>query len=71
MLNESSSGSNSPVLSNVHISQAFKQALTIGSEKVVGQLSNVGGFNDDSAIRIPLPKNLEKARSFLGQVGMS
>jgi len=71
VLNESSSGSGSSALSNTDISAAFKQALNIGSAKVVSQLSEAGGFNDDSSIRISLPKNLEKARSFLEQIGMS
>ncbi|MGH1439439.1 MAG: DUF4197 domain-containing protein [Cellvibrionaceae bacterium] len=71
VLNESSGGSGSSALSNTDISAAFKEALNIGSDKVVSQLSKAGGFNDDSAIRIPLPKNFEKARSFLAQVGMS
>lgn len=60
----------SSVLSNSDISQAFKQALNIGSEKVVTQLSRVGGFNDDQLIRIPLPEKLAKARSYLSQIGM-
>lgn len=71
VLNESSGSSGSSALSNADISAAFKEALNIGSDKVVSQLSMAGGFNDDSAVRIPLPKNFEKARSFLAQVGMS
>lgn len=71
--NTSSSSSSSPAasnLSNIDISQAFKQALSLGSATVVKQLSQTGGFTNDSAIRIPLPSKLEKARSLLKTVGM-
>ena len=34
-------------------------------------MSQVGGFSDDARIHIPLPENLEKAKSVLAQVGMS
>ena len=42
------------------IGAAFKQALRIGSGNVVSQLSAKNGFNTDSAIHIPLPKNYKK-----------
>jgi len=53
------------------IAEAFKQALTIGSEKVVSQLGRVGGFSDDAAVRISLPKELESVKGVLATVGMS
>lgn len=52
------------------LAAAFKQALKIGSEKVVSQLGQTDGFNADSAIRIPLPKELVKVKSILAKVGM-
>ena len=58
-------------LSNDDINKAFKQALEIGSKNVVQQLSAVDGFNKDTAIHIPLPKQLNKARGWLDKVGMS
>jgi hypothetical protein len=53
------------------MSKAFKQALTIGSEKVVAKLGRVDGFNADPSAHIPLPKNLEKVRKTLSKVGLS
>ncbi len=50
---------------------AFKEALRIGSEHVVGQLGRLDGFNGDSAVRIPLPKELNKVKTMLTAVGMS
>lgn len=59
------------VLSNADISQAFKQALELGSQQVVNQLGQTGGFNDDPAIHIPLPNQLNTAREWLDKVGMA
>ncbi len=58
-------------LSNGDISQAFKQALRIGSENVVSKLGKVDGFNSDSLIHIPLPDDLKKIKKILNKVGMS
>ncbi|MFT7686299.1 MAG: hypothetical protein ACI9FB_001644 [Candidatus Azotimanducaceae bacterium] len=58
-------------LSTDEISAAFKQALTIGSEKVVERLGKVDGFNTDPSAHISLPKDLEKARKILKKVGLS
>ncbi len=52
------------------ISKAFKEALRIGSENVVSQLSAIDGFNKDSAIHIPLPKNLKSVKKVLAKFGM-
>ncbi|MCK5099926.1 MAG: DUF4197 domain-containing protein, partial [Desulfobacteraceae bacterium] len=53
------------------IGQAFKQALRIGSENVVKQLSAFDGFNTDPAIHIPLPEELQTVKKVLTKVGMS
>ena len=53
------------------IGKAFKQALRIGSKKVVEQLGNVDGFNADPAIHIPLPKELNTVKTVLTNVGMT
>ena len=53
------------------ISSAFKEALHIGTENVVAQLGRADGFNADSAIHIPLPKQLETVKSVLSKIGMS
>jgi Protein of unknown function (DUF4197) len=52
------------------LSGAFKEALRIGTEKVVAQLGASDGFNADPAIHIPLPAKFDTVRSVLGKVGM-
>jgi hypothetical protein len=53
------------------ISSAFKEALHMGTENVVAQLGRADGFNTDSAIHIPLPKQLDTVKSALSKIGMS
>lgn len=60
----------SSVLSDEDLINGFKEALQIGSEQVVAQLGSTDGFNTDEIIHIPLPQNLQKARSILKRVGM-
>jgi hypothetical protein len=64
-------GLSDDALSLEDMSKGFKQALTIGSEKVVARLGQVDGFNADPSAHIPLPKNLEKVRKALSKVGLS
>lgn len=49
----------------------LKEALRVGSENVVARLGRMDGFNTDSAIHIPLPKQLDRVKSALDKVGMS
>lgn len=58
-------------LTAAELSTAFKQALQLGSEKVVAQLAKADGFNSDPQVHIPLPAAIEKARPLLDKVGMS
>jgi hypothetical protein len=58
-------------LSLEEIGAGLKDALRVGSEKVVAQLGRVDGFNTDSAVHIPLPKQLDTVKSVLDKVGMS
>jgi hypothetical protein len=64
-------GLSDDALSLEDMSKGFKQALTIGSEKVVARLGQVDGFNADPSAHISLPKNLEKVRKALSKVGLS
>ncbi len=57
-------------LSLGEIDAGLKEALRIGSERVVGQLGKTGGFSADPAVRIPLPDKLAAARSTLGKIGL-
>jgi len=58
-------------LSLEEIGAGLKDALRVGSEKVVSRLGRVDGFNTDSAVHIPLPKQLDTVKSVLDKVGMS
>ncbi|OUS15039.1 hypothetical protein A9Q97_03235 [Rhodospirillales bacterium 47_12_T64] len=58
-------------LSVGEISTGLKEALRVGSERVVDQVSLQNGFNDDSQIHIPLPESLKKVQSALRTVGLS
>ncbi len=57
-------------LSVDEITRGLKQALTTGSNAVVSQLGQTNGFNNDPAIRIPLPGSLAKARDYASKVGL-
>lgn len=53
------------------IGNVFKEALQLGTDSVVAQLGQNGGFNNDPAIHIPLPGELGKVKKVLATVGMS
>ena len=58
-------------LTEGEMSGGLKDALRVGTERVVDQVGRPGGYWDDPAIRIPLPGSLENARRFMATVGMS
>ena len=66
-----SNQNNKTNLSVDEIQQAFKEALSKGSETVVNQLSLKDGFNRDPKIHIPLPDSLKTVQSTLKNIGMS
>lgn len=53
------------------ITNGLKEALRIGSERVVEQIGTAGGYNDDAAIHIPLPPELQSVQSTLRKFGLS
>lgn len=57
-------------LSNNDMIAGLKDALRVGSEQVVGQLSKNDGFNSDPKIHIPLPESMQRVKSALSAVGM-
>lgn len=67
----SAASANAGSLSVAQITAGLKEALNIGSNNVVSQLSKKGGFNLDPKIRIPLPDTLQKVDSALKPIGMS
>lgn len=67
---ELSSADNNLVLSDNDIVGALQDALNIGSENVVNQLSAPGGFNLDSNIHVPLPNSLQTVQKTMNKFGM-
>lgn len=57
-------------LSNETIADGLKEALTVGSGRVVGSLGSEDGFFG-SAFRIPLPEKLQQARSVADKFGLA
>lgn len=53
------------------IADGLRQALSVGTETVVGQLGASGGFLDDPQVRIPLPGVLGDAKTALQLAGLS
>ena len=66
----SSDSESSSALTDGDIAGALKDALTIGSENVVTQLSAPGGFNSDPKIHIPLPDSLKTVQDTMNKFGM-
>lgn len=65
-----SSGSTVGALTNGDITAGLKEALRVGTERVVGTLGKADGFNKDPQIHIPLPDSLKTVQSALQAVGM-
>lgn len=53
------------------IAAGLKEALSVGSNRVVSQLGTLDGFNADPSIHIPLPDTFKAVQSTLNSVGMS
>ncbi len=64
-----SGGGDSKGLSTLDMAAGLKEALTVGSGSVVSKLGKSGGFNNDPAVHIPLPKGLKTVKSVLSKVG--
>lgn len=65
-----SSASGVDALSGADINAALKEALTRGADAAVAQLGVKDGFFGNPQIKIPLPKNLQKAEKAMRMVGM-
>ena len=57
-------------LTDQDIAAGLKQALTIGSERVVSQLGKKDGYLKDKAIHIALPDKLQKVHKTLNKFGL-
>lgn len=56
-------------LTDSEIGAGLKDALKVGTERVVNQLGQADGFNTDPEIHIPLPDKFQKVRSMLSTIG--
>ena len=66
----SSGGGAGSALSATDIVAGLKDALKVGTERVVGSLGKTDGFNKDPAIHIPLPDSLKTVQKGLQAAGM-
>lgn len=64
-------GGSSETLSNQEIGDGLVEALRVGTERVVTQVSAADGYNLDPDIHIPLPGALKNVQKVLKSVGMS
>jgi hypothetical protein len=64
-------GANSGALGQNEIVAGLKEALRVGTDRVVDNLGQVDGFNADPEVHIPLPKVLSQAQSSLRLIGAS
>jgi hypothetical protein len=56
-------------VSNTDISSGLKEALLQGVRNAIDELGRENGFLDNSRVRIPLPKNLQKTEKTLRSLG--
>lgn len=66
-----SAESTSAHLTDGEMAGGLREALTVGMERVIGQVGTTDGFNLDPEIHIPLPGSLRRINSALSTVGMS
>jgi hypothetical protein len=70
-VSQSPNGQTASSLTNSDIASGLKDALRVGTEKVVGQLGKADGFNADPTIHIPLPDNMLRVKQALDAIGLS
>jgi hypothetical protein len=58
-------------LTDGEIGAGLKEALKIGTERVVGQVGALDGYYADPAIRIALPGDLDKVHDVLTKIGLN
>ncbi len=66
-------GGSTPDVSSLSVGEiagGLKDALRVGSERVVSTLRRADGFNKSSDVHIPLPGSLKTVQSMLNKVGM-
>jgi hypothetical protein len=63
-------GGGSQPLTDFEIGGGLKEALRVGTERVVGQVGAVDGYNADPLIHIPLPEDLRTVHNTLDKIGL-
>lgn len=58
-------------LTDGEIASGLKEALRVGTARVVTQVGRLDGYNADPAIHIPLPDDLRKVHDVLDRIGMA
>lgn len=53
------------------VAEAFKEALTIGSDSVTSMLGSVDGFYRNGLVKIPLPDKLQSAANIMDKFGLT
>lgn len=71
LLGGSSGGPRAGDLSTDEIARGLKEALRVGSDRVVSRVGRTDGYNRDPAIHLPLPGSLKTVQSALKTAGMS
>jgi hypothetical protein len=67
----SETGPSGSALSTADITAGLRDALKVGTERVVGLIGKTDGYNADPDIHIPLPSQLQTVQSTLKRFGMS
>jgi len=57
------------ILTDLEINRGLKEALRIGSTRVIKRVGRVDGYNDDPKIHIPLPTSLRSVKYALNHAG--
>lgn len=63
-------GGASRPLTDYEIGNGLKEALRVGTQRVVAQVGVVDGYNADPLIHIPLPEDLRKVHNTLDKIGL-
>ena len=58
-------------LTESDITSGLKDALRVGTQRVVGQLGKADGFNADPEIHIPLPDSMLRVKQALDAIGLT
>ena len=66
----SSTTGKTPNLDTNTLIQGLKEALEVGSKRAIEEISQPGGYLDNTNIRIPLPDTIDTAASLLRKYGL-